>query len=422
MKRRNKIDSKQPGSSPNEHTGLMKIGQLAHASETSKSTIHHYVNLGLLPPPFKKHSRVHLFSNDHLSRLQIIRRLRKEKKLSLASIKVAFDNGDLQRAFHETGTPDDFSSLNKNSFKHIDRAFNDERGEILDAAVVLFSQNDGIVRIDDIAKSALVPKTAIYQHFSSKNDLFANCIDRLSDTVVIPAQKLEEINKETNVCKRFHKKAVAFWENFQHFKNILNLSRMVLPNKDAELRESAKKAFKNIADTFLDDIKTAQMKRCIRNINPEILSFFLIGITEFLGHMLSMDPNISLQKTAAMYLDFIQFGLMERPGSDASGTNSVMVAGDVLQPSGTKIRVKNIIFNDQNFLPAKIADANLKIDIRKVLSITIRPGNPSCTAFIKMNAGGEMKVDIDPSDKLSGETIMGPFEIQINKIAKILFN
>ena len=65
----------------------MKIGQLAKDCNCSRSTIHHYMNLGLLHEPEKQGTTIALYDESHFSRLKKIMQLRKEQKLPLTTIK-----------------------------------------------------------------------------------------------------------------------------------------------------------------------------------------------------------------------------------------------------------------------------------------------------------------------------------------------
>src|SRR5690349_19515188 len=64
----------------------MKIAKLERASGVGRSTIHHYLAIGLLPAPRALGPKKHLFGADHLARLREIRRLR-DRGFSLARIR-----------------------------------------------------------------------------------------------------------------------------------------------------------------------------------------------------------------------------------------------------------------------------------------------------------------------------------------------
>lgn len=401
-------------------TGLMKIGQLAKESNTNKSTIHHYINIGLLPPPEKKQSRLHLFTANHLARLKVIRKLRQDKKLPLPVIKKAFESGELSATLQSAEFADE-TIVNGHTNLSND-LLQEKRAFILDTAIDLFSRNIySAVRMDDIANSAQVPKATIYQYFSSKRDLFLQCIERLSDTAIIPAQQLEEIQQEPDFFDRMQKRLIAFLDNFNSFRSILNLSRMVLANEDPELSNKAQDAFKLVIRAPLNDIKGAQVKGIIRDIDSELLSYMLVAMVEGLGQRLTMDSRFKPEEAANIYMDFLKHGVAPTQISDISCSDSEPLSGTVMHQSGIKTQVKRIQFDNKNYLPVKIAGANVKVDIHKTASFTVNQSNSDWIAVVKLKDDQEMSVGIDPNIIITGDVVIGAYEIQINKVAKIFF-
>ena len=66
---------------------LMKISQLSSASGVSKSSIHYYMNIGLLHKPVKIGLNTHFYDDSHLLCLNKIKELRKNQNLPLNKIK-----------------------------------------------------------------------------------------------------------------------------------------------------------------------------------------------------------------------------------------------------------------------------------------------------------------------------------------------
>jgi len=65
----------------------MKISQLCKESGFKRSTIHYYLNIGLLDPPRKVGLNLSIYDETHLAQLQKIRHLREQENLPLAIIK-----------------------------------------------------------------------------------------------------------------------------------------------------------------------------------------------------------------------------------------------------------------------------------------------------------------------------------------------
>jgi len=71
----------------------MKIAELARRAGVSRETIHFYVREGLLPRPVKAGQTVAFYSDEHLERLLLVRRLREEKFLPLSVIRRLLQEG-----------------------------------------------------------------------------------------------------------------------------------------------------------------------------------------------------------------------------------------------------------------------------------------------------------------------------------------
>jgi len=128
----------------------MKIGKLAKTSGVGRSTIHHYLNVGLLPAPRVAGPKKHLFDADHVARLQEIRRLR-ARGWSLARIRerLARRGGTAPRPRGIPTLPPDAT-----------------RQRIVERATVLFAERgyEG-VRLLDVARQAGVGKATLYRYF-----------------------------------------------------------------------------------------------------------------------------------------------------------------------------------------------------------------------------------------------------------------
>lgn len=70
----------------NSKKGL-KMGELARQTGFSREMIHYYLREGLLPPPSKTHPNVAFYDSSHVERLRLIRRLKEERRLTVAEIK-----------------------------------------------------------------------------------------------------------------------------------------------------------------------------------------------------------------------------------------------------------------------------------------------------------------------------------------------
>jgi len=156
------------------------IAELVERTGVPATTIHHYRNAGLLPPPERVGANRFRYSERHVQALRLIRVLRDRRRLPLPAIREVLPellaSGD-EEAFHtETweaaltrrpGVPDA------------------ARGRIVDAAVELFAaRGHGDVAVSDVAAKAGTAKGSVYRHFESKEALFAAAVDSVVGGVV----------------------------------------------------------------------------------------------------------------------------------------------------------------------------------------------------------------------------------------------
>ena len=141
----------------------MKIAALERASGTSRSTIHHYRNLGLLPPPERRGPKLHVYGPVHLAVLRDIARWRAEGR-TLDEIR------ERLRRRRRTERPPSAAP----------RTEDPVRARVLAAAAPLFLERgfDG-VEIADILRASGTPRVTFYRHFRGKPDCFLGCVDEL---------------------------------------------------------------------------------------------------------------------------------------------------------------------------------------------------------------------------------------------------
>jgi AcrR family transcriptional regulator len=156
------------------------IAELVEETGIPATTIHHYRNAGLLPPPERVAANRFRYSERHVQALRLIRVLRDRRRLPLSTIRDVLPellaSGD-EEAFHtetweaaltgRSGVPDA------------------TRERIVAAAVDLFAARGyGEVAVSDVAAQAGTAKGSLYRHFESKEALFAAAVESVVAGVV----------------------------------------------------------------------------------------------------------------------------------------------------------------------------------------------------------------------------------------------
>ena len=108
-----------------EHAGgneLLKISELAEASEVPVATVRHYLREGLLPEPVKTSRNTAYYPPEFADRIRLIKQLQEERFMPLKVIKELLDSGD--------GDPERLRALIELEDRILDRALAGERERI----------------------------------------------------------------------------------------------------------------------------------------------------------------------------------------------------------------------------------------------------------------------------------------------------
>lgn len=287
---------------PQSQKSFFKISQLVRETGVSKSTIHYYINCGLLPKPLKVGLNVHLYDQGHLNRVHEIKRLRKEERLSLEKIKIRLKNWVPDSTYSPSSQ--DKHLVNESTVVEIQENTL-KRNQLIDTAARLFSQKGyESVRISDITQALQMGKSTFYVYYQSKEEIFLACIEKLS-LLVVPQEEWNDIIGEKDFFKKQVKRAIAFLKAFPNYSGMLNLAKQYSSGPKKELAGQAQTAILVMTRALERDIRRAQREGYIRNIDPDIISHGLLGFVESLGYRLSMDSKYSLDDVGEIYEDFL---------------------------------------------------------------------------------------------------------------------
>ena len=81
------------------HERLLRIGDVAEATDLTQRTIRYYEEYGLLETATRREGANRRYDQDDLERLQLIKRLRQDVGLSLAEIKTYLEIEEMRRVF-----------------------------------------------------------------------------------------------------------------------------------------------------------------------------------------------------------------------------------------------------------------------------------------------------------------------------------
>ena len=156
------------------------IGELVAATGVPATTIHHYRNSGLLPPPTVVASNRFRYTDRHVQALRLIRLLRERRRLPLPAIRDALPE------LLATADEEAFHGETWEAVVAGHAAVGEEvRDRIVASAVELFAARGyADVTVGDVAAKAGTGKGNLYRYFDSKEALFAAGVDAVVADVI----------------------------------------------------------------------------------------------------------------------------------------------------------------------------------------------------------------------------------------------
>ncbi len=159
----------------------LTVSELAERADVSVPTIHSYRRLGLLPEPTVVAANRFLYDDRHVEALAMIRLLRQERNMSLASIVEVLPDL-LPTGEEEAFRPQMWQQVLDG---YLDAAAQSEPpARLLAAARDAFAQHGYAgVNIADICAEAEMATGSFYRHFQSKDAIFVAAVRSVADLV-----------------------------------------------------------------------------------------------------------------------------------------------------------------------------------------------------------------------------------------------
>lgn len=267
----------------------MKMAELVTASGIDRSTIHHYRNLGLLPPPERKGPKLHVYSSTHLACLRDITKWRGEGR-SLDEIRER-----LRLRRRPAPVADEPASSDP------------VRAKVLAAAAPLFLERgyDG-VEVSDLLRAANVPRVTFYRHFKGKPDCFLSCVDALRFSLATPGERAEV---GPDFSRELGRRVTAV---VSRARGWLDLNRLLLQTEagaDVDLSRRAREGLHRMVTNAEPAIRRAQRAGKVRRGDSELLAYMSWGATLFAAYWLELREPRAVDEAATSATDFIAAGL-----------------------------------------------------------------------------------------------------------------
>lgn len=292
----------------------MTMSELEQASGFQRSTIHYYIQAGLLPQPYKSGQTMAYYDKKHLRGLEEIQRIKidylkssKTSRVPLDVIKQRVREGYTRTTYVPSESKQ--LAINNSGRKKIRK-----KEEIIEAALRLYA-NRGYyhTNVRDIAKEANITAPTFYHYFNDKRELFVEAIEYVIQEF---RRDLTPILKnEKDLTKRTIMRFRAFYDNYPRIGEILNQLRAGVAINDQWAKEKLKKVYSELTEGAREGIRNSIKRGHIRDIDPDLLAFFFLTLDEAVISWASINENkYPMEKITLFLADFLYNGFLTPKG------------------------------------------------------------------------------------------------------------
>ncbi len=396
----------------------MKIAELCAVSGMKKATIHSYLRMGLLPPPLRVGANLHLYNDTHLQTLSRIRSLRERDKLSLTQIRDLLKNGEAPPQRQGQDGPVDAPTAEIESTQLQPGSYRQD--EIIEKAIDLFSRRGyESVTIADLTDSLKMGKGSFYLYFKNKRDLLLECFNKLS-SLIIPMELREQISGEEDFLLRMGKRWDGFQSQYKNFSQVLHLLRISTASEDPHIRENAIKSYDIMVQPLRGDIREAVHKGLVREMDPELITYALIGAAEQLAFRATLDKHYS-EEAATKVVNYIIRSVLAPPPSAGEEQTGPEISGSVTDQKNVVTELNRIRIDGENSIQGRVGEAQVRIALANATEIAVQePGIIKCQVSVTMKNGHSSTVIVTGDAVVSGDTLLGSLTIPLKKVSRVV--
>jgi AcrR family transcriptional regulator len=272
----------------------MKIGELEKISGIPRSTIHHYINNGLLHRPVKTSQTMADYDQSHVKRLEAIQRIKLDYLKRAKTSRIPLDH-----IKHKLSETDSLVKSSDTQFKtRAER--NDEKHwkkkeEIIEATLKLYA-NRGyyLTNIRDITKAVGISTPTFYRYFKDKKELFVETMEYVVRSYNNQIRKA--LKGEKNLTQRSKVMFDTFYAHYPIIGEILNQLRSGMIIRDPWAKDRLSRLYQVMMKNLIKELDGAIKNGIIRPVNPVLLAYFNLAVNEAAIQLSSMDDTYSIEE------------------------------------------------------------------------------------------------------------------------------
>jgi hypothetical protein len=118
-------------------------------------------------------------------------------------------------------------------------------------------------------------------------------------------------------------------------------------------------------------------------------------------------------------VDFLSRGVLLSEAEKIDTSKTKHFCWDVMDCRDLKLRLKNINFNEKNYLFGNLGNGELYVPLKDVNSILLNQDGSQISAVISLRGGEKVTLKIDGNVSLSGESKFGQYTIALKDVTCI---
>ncbi len=269
-----------------------KIKELEIATGVPRSTIHHYVNQGLLHRPLKTSHTMAYYDDTHIKRLEAIQKVKLEylKRTKSTRIPLDYIKHKLSETYSLVKPPDDAPQASPDN---ADPKRQQKKEAIIEATLQLYAHRGYyLTNIRDIVRAVGITSPTFYRYFKDKRELFVETIEYVVRKYTKEIK--EAMKNEKDPTQRSKIMFKIFYAHYPMMGEILNQLRSGVIIGDPWSCERLSRLYREMMGNLIRELQGGMRNGIIRKIDPVLMAYFNLAVNEAAIHLTSMDKSYSI--------------------------------------------------------------------------------------------------------------------------------
>ena len=296
-----------------EKTATMLIGELEKQTGVPRSTIHHYLQHGLLHQPIKTGKTMAHYDESHIRRLKQIQKIKRYYLTNTTSTRVPLDfirhkisdGYSLTRGSKATPSKIQNKRTSENALR--------KKEQIIEATLKLYTKRGYyLTNIREIINQAGISAPTFYYYFQDKRELFVETIEYVMRQY---RQEMKEaISDEPDPTKRGMIVLQIFYENYPIVGEILHQLRAAVAIGDPWAKERLSKLYGEMTENISKSARHMMEAGLMRRVDPQLFALFNVLLDENAVHLASVDDQYDLDQILQFLGDLISNAFLTEKG------------------------------------------------------------------------------------------------------------